>query len=619
MNFYEKDSTANAVVLYEESSTLFIKKKNKVYIETTIYRKIKLFNKNGFENADVNIPLYNNKKIKETIHDINAITHINGKSIILKRNAIFKKIISEHHTEISFTLPNLTEGCIIEYTYKIKSPYLDDFTDWTFQSSIPKVKSVFKATIPINYQYARKITGLLKLSRNESFIQKDCSDIASPIILADCEVITYVMEDIPPFIEENFMTSKKNFISKISFDMSNYRHLGNEYTNRALTWVDIDDFFRRNSKLNKFFTKKSFFSKQLPEEIINSKVALLKAKKVFYFIQEHFTINHESKKLSELNIKKAFKDKTGDLYEINLSLINALNAVDIPADFVFISTRGHGVHDKASPEISSSNYIIVKIVVDNKTYFLDASDKLLPFGVVPYKCLNGDGRVMSTEKGKGYWQKIESIINSRKKIQLMLKLGKDENFVGDMRVVYDGYMAINKRKSMKENFDEEKYLNKIEDRNDFLEIDSYERFNLDNLKKPFKEEYKITIENNSANQKTIVLNPFLVEKINENPFKLSKRLYPVDFGYPQQFNFIVSIDFPKNYSIESSPTSRILKLPQKKGHFVYKIDTFNSRIRINYSYAINESIFEAHEYSYLKELFKQLIIAQNEPIILKKN
>lgn len=619
MTVYEKDSTANAVVIYEESSTLFIKGKNTVYIETTIYKKIKLFNKNSFKNADVVVNLYNNKSFKETINAINAVTHNNDETITLKRNAIFKKKYSKNFTEITFTLPNLSEGSIIEYTYKIKSPFIDDFFDWTFQSSIPKIKSVYKAKIPLNYHYERKLTGLLKLSTNDSYIEKDCSNISAKASLDDCEIIKYVMKDVPVFIKEDFMTSENNFISKITFDMSNVKYLNGKYTNRPLTWGDIDKNFKSNSRLHKYFNKKSFFLKKLPKQIVDETNHLTKAEKIFYFIQEHYTKDPKSKWLKNANIKSAYNKGIGDLNEINLSLMNALNACDIPAQFIWLSTRGHGLIPKHSPELSSFNHFLVKIVIDNKTYFLDASEKLLPFGVVPFKCLNGDGRVMITDKKKGYWQKIEPIKNSGKKIQLILKLDEDENFTGNMRVVYDGYMAINKRKSMNENFNEEKYLSKIEEGNDYLEIDSYKNFDLDNQKNPFKEEFKVTIENDNADQKTIILNPFLVEKIDKNPFKLNKRLYPVDFGYPQKFEFIIAIDFPENYSIESFPSSRIIKLPQKKGHFVYKIDTFNSRIRINYSYVINETVFEPHEYVYLKELFKQLIIAQNEPIILKKN
>jgi hypothetical protein len=39
---------------------------------------------------------------------------------------------------------------------------------------------------------------------------------------ADCEVIHLAMSNIPAFIEEDFMLSKKNYASRVSFDLIKY-------------------------------------------------------------------------------------------------------------------------------------------------------------------------------------------------------------------------------------------------------------------------------------------------------------------------------------------------------------------------------------------------------------
>lgn len=616
MLVYDKDSAANAVVLFEQSKTIFTKEKSEIYIETTIYRKIKLFTNDGFENANIKVRLYNNENIRERIKNINAVTHSNGKTITIKRNAIFKKKINDHFTEITFIMPEITVGSVIEYTYTIKSPFIYNFTNWDFQSSIPKVKSVFKAEIPVNYLYNRKISGPLKLSVNEALIKKNCSGLISSRYLSDCEVIRYEMENIPAFIEENFITSKKNYISKISFKLSRNKNFNGVITNRPLTWEDIDKGFKEIHEIKSQFNRTSFFSKQIPQSIQDEKDTLKKAKDIYHFIQQHFIIDKEFKLFENINVRNAFKKGKGGLDEINLALINSFNACNIDAELVLVSTRSSGLPTKEHAVITDFNYIIVKIDIGNKTYFLDASDKQMPFGIVPFRCLNGDSRVMNIDKGS-YWEEVIPTSISQKKVFMLLKFNSQGNFDGQMRVIHSGYEAINRRKEFNE-LKKEKYINAIENNSESLEVVNYKNFNLDEIEKMFKEEFEIIIENDATIDDYIYLNPFFNVKVKENPFKLDERLYPIDFGYPKKFDYLLSMEIPKGYEVESLPKNKIVNLPNGTGQFIYKIDSDERVIRINFKYDLNKSKYNSDEYQYLKEFYNQMILSQNEPIVFLK-
>ncbi len=612
MQYYEKDSTANALVLYEQSETLFLKEHNREYIETTIYRKIKIFNQKGFERANVSILLYNNKELKEKIIDIKAITHNDDGKVNIKRNAIFRKQINEHFTKITFTFPNVKVGSILEFTYKIKSPFIYNFTSWEFQTNIHKVQSVFKAEIPIRHYYKRKMNGVKTLSVNDAYIKNK-----NRFIFDDIQILVYVMEDIPPFFEEEYMTSKKNFISKISFEMSNYKNFNGEQSNRPLTWKDIDEGFNKIPEIKSQYNKNSFFRKQLPIKIVENPNDFEKAKSIFYFIQNHFEIDSEYRLFSNINIKKAYRENAGSIDEINLSLINTLNSVGIPADLIFISTRNNGFPTKAYADITSFNYLVVKTVIDNKIYYLDASDKSLPFGVLPYSCLNGDARVMDLKKGS-YWEKIKPINNSKLKINMILELDITGNLDGKMRINHYGYDALETRKKFN-SLKEDKYLFGIEEQNENLYINSYTNKNLKEKEKPFTEEFEIEIINDDiAVGNKIILNPFFINRLKENPFKLKSRLYPVDFGYPKKIEIIISILIPENYEVESMPTNKYLALPNNKGKLNYSSKLKKNKININFKYSIDATIFNSNEYQNLKEFFNQIIFSQIEPIILKR-
>ncbi|MBL4904480.1 MAG: hypothetical protein JKZ00_00255 [Flavobacteriaceae bacterium] len=171
MTTYEKDTTANAVVLYEHAN-LYIDEANKYVFRTDYYHRVKLFKKEAFDRATIAISLYKSERVEE----IKAITYnlVDGKSIRkvhLLKNNVFKKKTSESWKEVTFTLPNITEGSVIEYVYSVLSPYhlLDD---WYFQSDIPKVKSEYSSAILGNWKYNTRLVGYLKLDKDNPSIKK---------------------------------------------------------------------------------------------------------------------------------------------------------------------------------------------------------------------------------------------------------------------------------------------------------------------------------------------------------------------------------------------------------------------------------------------------------------
>jgi len=57
LKYYAKDSTANAVVLYEKALAKVVIVYDDLRLQTTYYHKIKIFNNKGNKYASVKIPL----------------------------------------------------------------------------------------------------------------------------------------------------------------------------------------------------------------------------------------------------------------------------------------------------------------------------------------------------------------------------------------------------------------------------------------------------------------------------------------------------------------------------------------------------------------------------------
>ena len=615
MTTYTKDSIAGALVLYEEANR-YPDESNQNSPRTDFYFRIKIFDKSAFDLANITVYLRKNERLIHTsaiTYNLTETDHINKKYLNSKN--IYTTKQSDFWRFKKFTLPNIKEGSVIEYKYSIISPYLD-IDDWLFQSDIPKIKSVFKASILGNYKYNIKITGFQKLSVNNAKIKRDCVYVPG-IGNGSCAEYVYEMDTIPAFKEEAYMLSKKNYISKLSFDIVSKTSYRGEVKSYTTTWKKADANLK-NYFFNNQISKKSFFKKELPLNITSIEDDLERAKKVFTFIQNHYTWNGNYWRNDDAKVKNAFNEKSGDIGEINLSLFNSLKAVGIDTKLVVLSTRNNGLPTKLYPIIFDYNYVLVQAEINNTLYYLDATDKFLAFGQIPLKTINGEARVLDF-KEDSYWVTLKPKEKSIKNSIVQLSLNENGNFEGSFMTRLSGYFAKSKREKLAV-INNDNYLDKFESEYVNIEVDDYKNKNLEVLDKKISETFKIRLINddNESNDGTIKINPVLFDRVKNNPFKLEERNYPVDFGYSFNKNYSINITIPDNYTILQLPKDKAIALPDKGGSFIYKTLKQNNKITIYSRININRRIFSKDEYFNLKEFYKQIINTEKSLITLKK-
>jgi hypothetical protein len=106
-----------------------------------------------------------------------------------------------------------------------------------------------------------------------------------------------------------------------------------------------------------------------------------------------------------------------------------------------------------------------------------------------------------------------------------------------------------------------------------------------------------------VNGNKLYIKPFLYYEFEENPFKQKSRQYPVDFGYLRKYNYTIIFKIPIGYTVQEIPKSRKLFLPNYAGEMTYLSEVVSDRITIKLTFALNQIIFEAKDYEYLKVIF----------------
>ena len=136
---------------------------------------------------------------------------------------------------------------------------------------------------------------------------------------------------------------------------------------------------------------------------------------------------------------------------------------------------------------------------------------------------------------------------------------------------------------------------------------------------PFKEEHKFELTDPLTSSGNIYyIDPFVVEKMEENVFKLENREYPVNFGSPFEKIYMAKITIPEGFEIDELPESKILMLPEKGARYLYNVSKVGNTINIMSNLSVNKSIFNQEEYPNLREFYNQIVAKQAEMIVLKK-
>jgi len=625
MKKYEKDTSAHAVVLQEfGKARIGVGNDDNIKVFYDYHVKIKIFDAKGFDNGTVKIPVYNDSDgdSYENVDGIDGVTfYKDDNSLIKKVDLEHKKIYptkeNKHWAHYNFALPGLHNGCVIEYKYSVESPYWSDFHHWNFQSDIPKVYSEYEVHIPGFWVFNASLKGFLKLTKSSAVIEQQC--FSSGGAHCDCSLLTYGMKDIPAFIEEDYMTSSKNFLSAINFELQEYT---NPYTGTKVKvtkeWKDIDYQLKDSYEFGGQLKKKGLFKDKIQLVIAGKTDDLGKAKAVYVFIQKLFKWNEFTGISSVDGLSKAVDTHTGSVADINLSLVNALTAAGLNTETVLLSTRDNGIVNTLYPVINDFDYVVAKVNIGGKSYLLDATDPLLSFGMLPLKCLNDKGRVFSLDK-PSYWMEMDLPQKEKKTYALDLTLTDDGKLKGTITHYSIGYDAYLKRKEIKKFNSVDEYVEDLNGKLQKMKIIKSEITDLDSLDSPIGEKYEVEIklfDKNNGDQ--FSFNPFFLDKIVNNPFKLAERSYPVDWGMPSEDTFILTMHLPAQYTIVSQPPNLDFSLPNGGGGFLTNYEPGSSSFTFSNMIKFNKSIYTSNEYPYLKELYNKVIQSEKAEMIFKK-
>lgn len=640
MNVYEPDTTARAVILFDngQSNLTYNVSKNSFILEYERFVRIKILKQEGTSWGNFLIPLYSSGQNKEQTGVLDGATfNLEGgktEKTELKKESIFQERENKFWEVVKISMPAVKVGSVIDLRYTITSPLIWNLHTWKFQYTIPVKWSQYEVIFPEYFTYNQSSLGYHSLfSQNHStknvsinFTTKTSSnDAGNPggnnfenqKISYIANTFNYAAREVPAIKEEPYLTTLENFTTRMKFELAStdFTRIGGKYKAYTNSWDDI---------VNELLDDEDFGgqikSGNSVEDIVNNlttgkSTEMDKAIAIYDYIQHNMKWNDVKNFMTSRSLKKSLAEKNGNSADINLLLLTMLRKSGISADPVLLSTRDHGLLSPVFATLTDCNYVIAKAMIDGNPVLFDATEPDLPAGMIPFRCLNGNGVRILKESPEEV-----SLTNtaSGKTTTITAEL-KDGKLAGKIVSRLTGLNAFNFREEVKKAGGAQEHFDKLKNKTADLQYLDFSYANLDSIYLQIEKNYTVENDQTAESENEILyINPILSERLQKNPFSSPSREYPVDFGNSFYEYYVLDLKVPEGYMVEELPQKKMFALGAKAGLYSYQAAEMNGRIIVSTRFKIEKPLFLPEEYNSLKSFFDLVVAKESEQIIFKK-
>ncbi|MBA2250749.1 MAG: DUF3858 domain-containing protein, partial [Chitinophagaceae bacterium] len=600
--------------------------------------RIKILNKKAFELATVKFPLYVRDEDKEIVSEVMAVTSNleNGQVVEtkLEKTDLFTIKKDKNHLEQKFTMPAAREGSIIEYSYTVTSDFYFNIPSWEFQNiDYPCLWSEYQVTIPSLLVYIFNKYGVHPFSIDKAdeghavYLLTKPADQRNPGMQEETYSINantvkhrWVMKDVPAFYVENFLSTPKNYIDRVSFQLDK-TYDGEIYHEVMPTWRKATEDLLKREDFGAFMygDENNYWMNEILDPVVKSSTDMLQqAKEIYYYVARNYTCtNHYDRTLSA-TLRDVYRKRSGTVGDVNLLLTALLRKKGINASPVLLSTREFGYNYPGYPVMDRLNYVVCRVSIDGMVYCLDASHAYLGFGNLPGNCYNGHARIISRTDSASIFFMPDSIKERRfTMVNIINDPHKKGSLTGSVQTQpgqlesYEIRTAIALKGEVKY-FEELKTAARNEADITNTWIDS-----LKDVEQPVKLESEFVLKTGDSTD-IIYFNPVLWESYDRNPFAAAVRKYPVEMPYPINNTYVLMMEIPQGFEVDELPKMARVSYNGGEGSFEYLVQKSETLVQLRCTLQLKKANFDPEDYSSLRDFFAFVVKKEGEQIVFKK-
>ena len=627
------DSGANAVIIADIGSTSF-EGNNKGFFTLvfTRFMRVKIMNKSGFDAGNHQIFLYHNLEGDvEKISSLKASTFNLENGVVnetkLDEKSIFNEKYSKNYDLRKFSMPALKEGSIFDLVYTIKSPFETELRPWAFQGEYPRLWSEYEVIIPPPFHYVMSLQGdqhfdvntTKAVYSNYSIREENGASQADMYNVSGSSVDQrWVKKNVPALHEEPYTTTLDNYNSRVAFQLNYFQWSGqSDKHDYMTTWESRSKSLLEDEGFGLALNYENhWMSDELKGITADAHSDQEKAYSIYCYIRDNFKCTSNEGLYTHDPLKTIFKNKQGNVAEINLLLTAMLRKAGVHADPVILSTRANGIASASYPLISQYNYVICIAYIGNDAVNLDASRSFNGFGQLSSICYNGWGHIINDSKPLPVPLFADSV-KETSFTNVMIFNDEKGKSSGTYKSTLGRSESFRVRQEIGQS-SEKSYEKKIQTESS-SDI-AIENFGIDSLHKydfPLAVHYDFDMKNLGTTD-VLYFDPMFGEGYKTNPFKALERHYPVEIPYQIDDVYLLTMDIPAGYQIDEMPKSARVAYNDNEGLFEYLIQKGNDNLQMRVHLKLNKAFFPVDEYPTLRDFFAFIVKKESEQIVFKK-
>lgn len=628
---YAPDSGAHAVVLAEFGNSEYESSGAAFQIVYKIHRRIRIMDKNGYDVATVQIPVYKSGTTEERLSNLKAASYNleDGKVVETKLDSknIFVDKQTKEYAYKKFTLPAVKEGTIIEYAYTITSDFYHHLRPWAFQGKYPIKWSEYSVSIPEYFDYMLNGQGYELFatktrkegSRSFSFraeTQGPTGASESFTLIPNVTTYRWALKDVPPIKSEPFITTIDNYTNRISFQLSAIKYPQQPVKQVKSTWQKLMEDLLKDEDYGEALNHHNGWLGDKVDELVKGAASdSIKAVNIFAWVRDNYTCTDHDALYITRPLKQVFNAKNGNVSEVNLLLVAMLKKAGLQANPLILSTRDNGYTNPLYPMRERFNYTIAYLEIGDRPLFLDASHPMMGFGRLPSDCYNGHARIVN-ESAAPVVLSADSL-KEQKFTSVMMTIGVDGTFTGNLQQRLPYFESTSLRREIKEKGLETWFKKIAQHYSGDMTLENEQVEDLKELDKNVLVNFNFKWETGDDHE-VIYLNPMMGEAYKKNPFQSLERRFPIEMPYVTDEIYSFNLTIPEGYVVDELPKSSAATFNDDEGLFQYIIQRSESGVQFRCRIKLNRATFQPEDYTSLRGFFDLIVKKQAEQIVLKK-
>ena len=530
----------------------------------------------------------------------------------LKSDQIFVNDYSDiaDYGSVTFALPNVGVGSIVEYKYTIVERNIFTVEKWYFQLSDPCLHSEYRVSFPDNMAYAIIKKGLMK--DKIKFNPSSLTSLNTGRVYD--EVYSYELDSVPGLPDEPAVMSMNNFRTQVMIQISEYYDYSTNSNVKVISsWKLLANEYKYSDRFGRILNRNSNLYSGLEHVLFGSATEMEKIEKMYNFVRDHFKCNNWGYTTTKKTLKEIYNETVGSAVEINLFLAGFLKKAGFKPKMALVSTREHGVVNEKYPFVAQFNHAICLLEIDGKTLFLDASSKEGDYRFPPAEIVGCKAFIVDPNNPEFIDITTNEIYN---KFVMCTGSIANDSLEGKLQFKYRGYAAARERARLDHHGDE--YMHDAINKNDLLLLSNPMIVNAEKVNKPLLTQVEYSMElSGMKTDELLYINPFKVYGDFKNDFKTKTREFPVEFNYLYKITYMYTIAIPEGYVIEDIPENTNTALSDNSASVLILYQQMNNVLQIKTELKINKLIILPNEYKNLKALFELWELRHNDMIVFR--